>query len=693
MQRIRRAPFFIAGSVVLPLLIFFGIQFAFEARDQRRAVESEAIARTERVIVEADGALQRTLGLLDAVAAARPLAGTELRLAYQRLQLIRRLERSWVTARLEDISNGRVLLDLRAPLGTNLAPGGFDPPSGTALALRAFVGNVGGSGPGCPCVLVHRYLRAMDGSPPYLLTVALDTRPFLRLLAQQTRRGRVGGLVDGNGNFVARTLDHRRRVGTPATRYVQQAIRGAGRGIYESTTWEGFESYTAFSTSQLTGWSAHIAFSTSLIDSPRWQSLAAGLFAGLASLLLALVLIWFSLRQLAQGRLMEARLQEAQKMEALGQITGGIAHDFNNLLTPIVGGLGLLIRRTDIDPSARRMLESAHSAGKRAAKLTGQLLAFSRRQKIEIAPVDLHALLAEIRPLLAQSAGPAIDLSIEVADNARCAATDANQLELALLNLMLNARDAMPRGGTADIFVRAHEVRRGAPGRVIIEVRDTGAGMPPDVLKRATEPFYTTKSAGSGTGLGLAQVYGIVQQSGGTLSIDSEPGKGTTVTISLPACELPATPPPPAGPVVRTAAAAITDEAVRAAPESQGERIVLVDDDDVVRVFVARVLEDAGFIVESVSDGRSAVQLVRSASVALLVVDFAMHGMNGADVVAAARAFRPDLPVLMITGYADTDAVAEQAPGIPVLRKPFEAEALLDAVRTAMAGSKPAEAG
>ena len=210
----------------------------------------------------------------------------------------------------------------------------------------------------CPCALVHRYLGG-GGAPAYLLTVAIDTRPLLRMLAQQTEHGRVGGIVDRNGNFVARTLDHRRRVATPATEYVQRAIRSGRRGIYRSTTWEGFVSYTAFSTSDLSGWSAHIAFSTGLIDLPRWRSLAAGLFAGLASLLLALVLIWFTLRQLAEGRRVQERLQEAQKMEALGQITGGIAHDFNNLLTPIVGGLGLLARKAELDPAARRLLESA----------------------------------------------------------------------------------------------------------------------------------------------------------------------------------------------------------------------------------------------------------------------------------------------------------------------------------------------
>src|SRR5687768_13682022 len=251
MQRVKRAPFMIAAAVILPLLIFLGLQFAFQAREQRREVEAEAIARTERVIVETDGALQRTLGLLDAVAAARPLAGAELRLAYQRLQLIRLVERNWVTARLKNLDSGEVLFDLRSPLGARIGGGGFDPRPGNAESIRAFVGDIAGSGPGCPCALVHRYIGTSGETPAYLLTVAIDPQRFLNMLALHTEPGRVGGLVDRNGNFVARTLDHGRRVGTPATRYVQQAIRGGRQGIYESTTWEGFVSYTAYKTSDL----------------------------------------------------------------------------------------------------------------------------------------------------------------------------------------------------------------------------------------------------------------------------------------------------------------------------------------------------------------------------------------------------------------------------------------------------------
>jgi CheY-like chemotaxis protein len=238
---------------------------------------------------------------------------------------------------------------------------------------------------------------------------------------------------------------------------------------------------------------------------------------------------------------------------------------------------------------------------------------------------------------------------------------------------VLNARDAARDGGVVRIGARLDPPRGARPPMVALEVRDSGQGMPAHVLRRATEPFFTTKSSGSGTGLGLAQVYGTVHQSGGEIGIDSEPGRGTVVTLRLPACE-----PQP-------------DMKADAAPDLAGEaagdrRIILCDDDDLVRGFAARVLDEAGYVVETVSDGRTAVELVRHAVADLLLVDFAMPGMNGAEVMRATRAIRPDLPVLLITGYADTEAVGALGPDVPVLRKPFEAGSLLIAVREAIAG-------
>ncbi|HEV2864965.1 MAG TPA: ATP-binding protein [Allosphingosinicella sp.] len=677
MKRVRRAPAMIAAAILLPLLIFLAIQFALSAREQRTAVEAEAIARAERILVEADGSLQRTLGALEVLASAQAVQERDWPALYERLQRVRSTNPQWVTAIVTDVATGRGILDLRQPFGAPVQTAGFAPGS-IATAAGPFVGDVGGSGPGCPCALVH--LPIGTGSrPQFMLTVALDPEPFRRVLLQEIGDNRVVGIVDRHGRFLARSLNHRERLGRLATPYVRNAIAAGPRGIYEGRTFEGFANYSGYSTSPLSGWSAHVAFSRNLLDSPRWRSLAAAGIAALASLLLATVMAAFTMRQLAAGRRVQERLQEAQKMEALGQITGGIAHDFNNLLTPIVGGLEVIARKAQLDPISSRLLESALSAGRRAAKLTGQLLAFSRRQRMEIRPVDLPRLIGDLEPLLAQSVGPGVRIETEVAPEVQCVRSDANQLELALLNLALNARDAMRDGGTLRITARMEPARRGAEAMAAIEVRDTGQGMPDDVLRRATEPFFTTKSSGSGTGLGLSQVYGTVQQSGGSLKIESEPGSGTVVTLRLPACERAPAPPPEA--------------AAGAAEGGASRRVILCDDDDLVRGFAARVLDAAGYVVEAVSDGGAAVEIARRAAVDLLVVDFAMPGMNGAEVMRAVRQIRPAMPILMITGYSDTEAVVEIGTDVPVLRKPFEAGALLAAARDALAGAAAADAG
>jgi CheY-like chemotaxis protein len=249
--------------------------------------------------------------------------------------------------------------------------------------------------------------------------------------------------------------------------------------------------------------------------------------------------------------------------------------------------------------------------------------------------------------------------------------SDANQLELALLNLVVNARDALPDRGTIRIAATRRAGVEG-DGEVDLVVADTGIGMPSEVLRRAAEPFFTTKPPGSGTGLGLAQVHGIVEQSGGSLAIDSEVGRGTIVTIVLPGCALPPGDEPP-----RFAASGVET--------SPNLRALVCDDDDAVRSFVARTLEDGGFAVEAVADGRTAVEAVRNSGHDVLVVDFAMPGMNGAEVARQAQELRPPPALLIITGYAETELLETIGTDIPILRKPFEADALLEAVRRVLA--------
>ena len=368
----------------------------------------------------------------------------------------------------------------------------------------------------------------------------------------------------------------------------------------------------------------------------------------------------------------EEALRQAQKMEAVGQLTGGIAHDFNNLLTPIMGGLELLAARAE-DPRMKRVADTALEAARRGAKLTGQLLAFSRIQRISMAPVGVNALIDRMQTLLRHTIGRAVTIETALDPEAGHGLCDANQLENAILNLAINARDAMPEGGTLTIstarLTLPDEADHRAGTFVRIRVADTGEGMPPEVAARATEPFFSTKPLGKGTGLGLAQVYGIAQQSGGTLRIASNVGKGTEVEILIPAAEAPE---PEAG-----------EGEARAAGQGRSRRakVLVVDDDDDVRAFLIASLEGLGHDVMAAESGAEGLARLREARPDLALIDYAMPGMHGADVARAAREVAPGLPIVFVTGYAESEQL-EAALGhdVPVLRKPFTIADLAAAV-------------
>jgi PAS domain S-box-containing protein len=358
----------------------------------------------------------------------------------------------------------------------------------------------------------------------------------------------------------------------------------------------------------------------------------------------------------------EEALRQAQKMEAVGQLTGGIAHDFNNLLTPIMGGLEILAARTE-DPRMKRLADTALESARRGARLTGQLLAFSRIQRITMAPVAVNALIEKMQTLLRHTIGRAVAIETVLDPQAGCGLCDANQLENAILNLAINARDAMPDGGTLTISTARLTLPEEADHRagtfVRIRVVDTGEGMPPEVAARATEPFFSTKPLGKGTGLGLAQVYGIAQQAGGTLRIASTVGEGSEVDILIPF----------------TDASGAADESAPPATAGQGARrskVLVIDDDDDVRAFLIASLEGLGHDVMAAENGEEGLARLREVRPDLALIDYAMPGMHGADVARAAREIAPGLPIVFVTGYAESEQLeAALGSDVPVLRKPF----------------------
>jgi PAS domain S-box-containing protein len=364
----------------------------------------------------------------------------------------------------------------------------------------------------------------------------------------------------------------------------------------------------------------------------------------------------------------EEALRQAQKMEAVGQLTGGIAHDFNNLLTPVIGGLEIISRSLE-EPRLKRVADAGLESARRGAKLTSQLLAFSRIQRIRMAPVSVNRVIDNMRLMLRHTIGSAITIRTALDPRADRALCDENQLENAILNLAINARDALmpdgePGGGTLTIatgLVTEGEGRDVAPGDyVCVSVADTGQGMAPEVLARATEPFFSTKPLGKGTGLGLAQVYGIARQSGGTLRIESEEGIGTIVRLLLPRAE--AGEDEMAGPGTDAAAPA----------SAAGAHIFVVDDDADVREFLADALISLGHRVDILPHAEAALAALAKGAPDLMLADFAMPGMNGAELAGAARQLHPALPIVFVTGFAETDQLeGALGPGAPVLRKPF----------------------
>ncbi|WP_334187740.1 hybrid sensor histidine kinase/response regulator [Noviherbaspirillum sp.] len=384
----------------------------------------------------------------------------------------------------------------------------------------------------------------------------------------------------------------------------------------------------------------------------------------------------------------EEALRQAQKMEAVGQLTGGIAHDFNNLLAAMMGNLELMEFRLAQGRTADLLpyLKSAVSAVDRAAALTHRLLAFSRRQTLTPKPTDVNELVTSMEELIRRTAGPAIRLETALAPDLWRTLCDPHQLESALLNLAINARDAMPDGGSLvietanvrldDRYVANHE--GAAPGRYIrVSVTDSGTGMAPEVRERAFDPFFTTKPMGQGTGLGLSMVYGFVKQSGGTIRLYSEPALGTTVRIYLPRYEdeeQPALPPPPP-----------------AAIEGDGKSasILVVEDEESVRRLIVEMLRTLGHHVREAADGHEALlALEASRPVDLLITDVGLPGgMNGRQLSDAVRALYPEQKVLFITGYAENAAIRNGflEPGMEVMTKPFAMEALASKVGSMLA--------
>jgi signal transduction histidine kinase/CheY-like chemotaxis protein len=382
-----------------------------------------------------------------------------------------------------------------------------------------------------------------------------------------------------------------------------------------------------------------------------------------------------------ERKTLEAQLTHSLKMDAIGKLTGGIAHDFNNLLAAVLGGIGMIERRIEMSDDQKRIVGMTRHAAEQGTELVSRLLSFARRQTLEPAHLPIHRLGASVGDLLSHTLGGLVQLDWKLADDLWPAYADASQLELALINLIINARDAMPNGGSITITGENRALDSGnepglMPGDyVLLTVADDGAGIPPELIDQVLEPFFTTKEMGKGTGLGLPMVYGFAQQSGGTLRIDSNLGTGTRVELWLPRATADA-----------GAQRAEDDKLPQIAPAPSALRVLLVDDHAGARVTTAALLQDMGHEVVEAPDGPRMLELLRAApdGFDLIVSDYAMPLISGAESIRQAREICSDIPAVLITGYAEAASVSGRPSDVHILLKPFGAEQFAAAIASAV---------
>jgi PAS domain S-box-containing protein len=396
-----------------------------------------------------------------------------------------------------------------------------------------------------------------------------------------------------------------------------------------------------------------------------------------------------TLTDISEQRSLESQLIQAQKMDAIGKLTGGIAHDFNNLLAAVIGGLGLLDKRAELTEDQRKILTMTKRAAEQGSELVRRLLAFARRQKLEPKAIDLAALQEAVWDLLTHTLGGLVNIEWRAGDGMWNAFADSAQLELALVNLIINARDAMPAGGTVTVSAENRTLDAGnwaelPPGDYVqLAVTDTGTGMSSEVLEKVLDPFFKTKDLGKGSGLGLPMVYGFAKQSNGAFRLRTELGSGTTAELWLPRA-----------PDGRQVEPAQPKKKERRAKVTRKLRILLVDDHAEVRSTTAAVLEDIGHDVVEATHGAEALKRMKDGDCGydVIISDYAMPHLSGTDFLRGARELCPGVPALIITGYAEADTISDRPDGVEILLKPFTANVLESTLSRICSGEAAAAA-
>jgi len=660
----------LAIAALLPIVLFASVIAVVVGFREQDALRDRALANVREIANGIDRFIAAQLKATEVMAHANSLSHGDLRTFYNYAQGLKQHEPDWVSVTLVD-TEANQLLNLSRPFGAPL-PKASDMVSFEKVMRtgKPVIGDyVVRSTVNGRAFVAIRVPVEVDGRIKYVLSIGLDPSGLSKLFAVSGAPGDwIGAIVDRKGTLIARSVRAADFIGHPANPMALEAIKTGRQGVYQGNTLEGLETMFAFYTSPLTGWSVHYAVPRDQYQAPLHRILWIVVLSGLVALVLAVVLFVLVARQNARQRRAQLVAFQSQKLEALGQFTSGVAHDFNNLLMAIMGNLEIAAAKLGDHPASAR-IERAYAAARRGADLNAQLLAFARKKPPETTVASLNAALESAAELLRTTLGSTIELRFDLRQDLWFAAFDAAQIDLALLNLAANARDAMPQGGVLQIATR--NVPAGserAPPQlkgvdlVEVEVRDNGRGMSADVQARALEPFFTTKPPGKGTGLGLSQIHGMLAQMKGAIAIDSVPDRGTSVRLYLPRA-LPG-----------TAATTASAPAAAATPAAR-LRVLVVDDDPQVLAPVAEMLRGLGHeAIEATSGVEALRRLEEDASIDLVISDHAMPEMTGSQFAEIMRTRRPDLRIVLMTGYAEE--IPPTAAIRAVIRKPFTSETL-----------------
>jgi signal transduction histidine kinase/CheY-like chemotaxis protein len=676
---LRRPFFLLILAALLPLVLLSALIGAAWIRDQQQVLGREAIAKVDRTAALIDRELLAQIDVLRAMADAPlfdgPLDATAIERYAARLQDHQPL---WRVVVVSDLAGNWIVSRPETPGGPGRIIEIESHDKAVASGLPA-IGSIRHGGRGIPSFAV-RVPVVRDGKVLYVLSaVIIPDAVGTLLLATGLPPTWIGAVVDGEGRLAARTSGAPEHIGDTANPDTLHVLKQRRSGLYEGRVLEGWSAIFAFQTIPSSGWSVHLAIPREDYVAPLRRSAWVLGLGGTASLTIAALLVVLLWREVRRRREEETAREETHRLEALGLMTGGVAHDFNNLLMIVQGSAEAILLRSADQDRVRTYAEAVLVATRRGQGLTRQLLAFGRRSPYLPVGFDLRDRADDLLTLLKRSTRGDIATELDLSDGLWRIHADPDALEVALVNLAVNARDAMPSAGNLTIrarnvsLSRRHDEGTGLAGDfVAITVSDTGCGMDEEVQHRIFEPFFTTKPPGKGTGLGLSQVFGFAKQSGGAVTVASRPGKGTSITIYLPRSlqeTAPRDPPPPPC-------------------ELAGRRILIVEDNPEVARVASEMLRAAGLRVEWVDGAAAALPRLEQEAFDLLLSDVMMEGLSGLELAELAEARWPALPILLMTGYSEAIARG-QASRWPLITKPFSEAQILAAIETILAKVTP----